>query len=266
VTAPRTQPRLPEDETPLDAATLDAFLGSMGSDMVLVGGQALAFWMDRYRVTSEAAAVVTSDGDALGDLARARRMAAHLHAALHTPRADALTSLVAQLRIPTGRDGKVRNIDVLHTLFTVSGVRKSHEFTRAVWRDSVEVEWKPGHRIRVMHPLHVLESRVQNAVGLLETKGPHVVTQAIWAVDIAREAIRRVLRTGDDSERLGGLIGQVHNLARSRAGRHILAQHGVEVLDAVPVDDVRAAAPVHERQLRVIERAIAVRETKVSGA
>jgi hypothetical protein len=58
----------------------------------------------------------------------------------------------------------------------------------------------------------------------------------------------------------------VHNLARSRAGRHILAQHGVEVLDAVPVDDVRAAAPVHERQLRVIERAMAVRETKVSGA
>jgi hypothetical protein len=36
-------------------------------------------------------------------------------------------------------------------------------------------------------------------------------------------------------------------------------------LDAVPVDDIRAAAPVHERQLRVIERAMAVRVAAAKG-
>lgn len=256
---PATRPALPEDEAPLDAATLEAFLRGMGTDMVLVGGQALAFWMDRYGVTS-AAAAISNDGDALGNLERARQMATHLRAALLTPDADALTSVVAQIRIPTtGAAGKVRNIDVLHMLFTVSELRKSREFTQAVWRDSVEIEWKPGHRIRVMHPLHVLESRVQNAVGLLETKGPHVVTQAIWAVDVAREAIRRVLRQPGERERLGSLIRQVHKLAHSRAGRQVLHQHGIEVLDAVPVDEIRVAAPVHEPQLRAIERAMAGR-------
>ena len=230
-----TQPVLPQDEAPLDAATLDAFLEGMGTDMVLVGGQALAFWMDRYGITP-AEATFSNDGDVLG-----------------------LTSLVAQIRIPTGTGGKVRNIDVLHMLYTVSGLRKSREFTQAVWRGSVEIEWKPGHRIRVMHPLHVLDSRVQNAVGLLETKGVHVVTQAIWAVDVAREAIRRVLREPGQSTRLGTMIRQVHNLARSRAGRQILREHGIEVLDAVPVEEIRAAAPVHEPQLRAIENAMAGR-------
>jgi hypothetical protein len=253
-----TQPLLPDDEAPLDAATLDAFLEGMGTDMVLVGGQALAFWMDRYGITP-AAATISNDGDALGNLERAQRIATRLRAALLTPDAAGLTSLVAQIRIPTGSAGKVRNIDVLHMLFTVSGLRKSREFTQAVLRESVEIEWKPGHRIRVMHPLHVLESRVQNAVGLLESKGPHVVTQAIWAVDVARAAIRRVLRQPAENERLGMLIRQVHNLARSRAGRQVLHQHGIEVLDAVPVEEVRGAAPEHEPQLRAIERAMAAR-------
>jgi hypothetical protein len=251
---------LQHDEAPLDAATLDALMERMGTDMVLVGGQALAFWMDRYGVDS-AAAAVSNDGDALGALDRARQIAAHMHAALLTPHPKTRTSLVARIRIPTGSAGTVRNIDVLHLLFTVGGLRKSREFTAAVWRDSVEIEWRPGCRIRVMHPLHVLDSRVQNAVGLLEIKGPHVVTQAIWAVDVAREAIRRVLGQPDASAYVGQLTRQVHNLARSRAGRQVLHQHGIEVLDAVPIEAIRAAAPIHEPQLRSIERAMAWRAT-----
>jgi len=93
----------------------------------------------------------------------------------------------------------------------------------------------------------------------VETKGPHVVTQAIWAVDVAREAVRRVLRQPDESEPLGTMIRQAHTLARSRAGRQILRQHRIEVLDAVPIEEIRVAAPVHEPQLRGIELAMAHR-------
>lgn len=262
---PTTRPVLPEDEAPLDAATLDAFLEDMGTDMVLVGGQALAFWMDRYGVTPEAAAI-SNDGDAIGNVERARAVATRLRASLLTPQASALTSLVAQIRIPSGPAGKVRNIDVLHLLYTVGGLRKSREFTQAVWRESVEIEWKPGHRIRVMHPLHVLDSRVQNAVGLLQTKGPHVVTQAIWAIDVAREAIRRVLGQPGESDRLGTMLGQVHKLARGRAGRQILREHGIEVLDAVPIEEILAESPVHGPQLRAIERTMSIRARSAPDA
>jgi hypothetical protein len=95
--------------------------------------------------------------------------------------------------------------------------------------------------MRAMHPLHVLDSCVQNAVGLLETEGPQVVTQAMWSVDVARVAIRRVLQQPDERERLGILIRQVHKFAHSRAGWQMLGEHGSEVLASVPVQQVRAA-------------------------
>jgi hypothetical protein len=253
-----TQPLLPAGEAPLDTATRNAFLSSMGPDMVLVGGQALAFWMDRYSLMPEAA-VVTTDGDALGELLQAQRLAKKLHADLLTPKAHERTSLVGQVRVPTRSHNNVHNIDVLHLLYTVSGLRKSADFTQAVWNKSVQIEWKPGQRIRVMHPLHVLDSRVQNAAGLLDSKGPHVVTQAIWAVDVAREAIRRVLHDPSASKGVGTMVRQVHTLARSRAGRQVLREHGVEVLDAVPADEIRLTTPAHEPQLRAIERSAAQR-------
>jgi len=253
-----TQPLLPNDEAPLDAATLDAFLKGMGTEMVLVGGQALAFWMDRYGIEPHGA-VISNDGDVLGQVDRAQRIAHGLRAALVKPDSRALTSLVAQIRIPVGGDGRVRNIDVLHLLYTVSGLSKSKDFTEAVWRESVEMEWKPGHRIRVMHPLHVLDSRVQNAVGLLDDKGPHVLTQAEWAVQVARAAILRVLHHPGEDERLGALIQWVYKLAQSRAGRQLMREHGIETLQAVPVEELRAKTPQHERQLLAVERAIASR-------
>lgn len=253
-----TAPLLPEGEAPLDAGTLDAFLKGMGTDMVLVGGQALAFWMDRYGI-QPAAATISNDGDALGGLECAQRIAQDLRATLLMPDNQALTSLVAQIRIPVGPRGLVRNIDVLHLLYTVSGLRKSREFTAAVWRESVQMEWKRGHRIRVMHPLHVLDSRVQNAVGLQSEKGPHVLTQAAWAVQVARQSMLRVLEQPHESARLGAMVRQVHNLARSRAGRQLQREHGIDVLHAVPVAQIRAQAPAHEPQLLAVERAIAAR-------
>jgi hypothetical protein len=253
-----TAPLLPEGEAPLDAGTLDAFLEGMGTDMVLVGGQALAFWMDRYGI-QPGKATISNDGDALGVLEYAQRIAQHLRATLLMPDSQALTSLVAQIRIPVGPRGLVRNIDVLHLLYTVSGLRKSREFTLAVWRESVQMEWKRGHRIRVMHPLHVLDSRVQNAAGLLGEKGPHVLTQAIWAIQVARQSMLRVLKQPGESERLGTMVRQVANLARSRAGRQLQREHGIEVLHAVPVAEIRAKAPAHEPQLLAVERAIAAR-------
>ena len=249
-----TAPQLPDDEEPLDAATLDRFLSSVGTDMVLVGGQALAFWMDRYGIDAQGAAI-SNDGDVLGQVARARELAQALKAAVLVPDPTALTSLVAQVRVPV-RNGKVRNIDVLHLLYTVSGLRKSTEFTKQVMQRAVQAQWRGGKTIRVMHPLDVLESRVHNAAGLLQDKGPHVLTQARWAIAVARAAVLRVARSEQPGEeRIGQLIQRVFKLARSRAGRQLLKDHGIDVLDAIAVDELRRAVPEQEEQLGRIEAA-----------
>lgn len=115
-----TQPLLPDGEAPLDAATLQAFLRGMGTEMVLVGGQALAFWMDRYGIAPQGA-TISNDGDALRRLDQAERIARDLRAILVRPSDRAPTALVAQIRIPMGAQGQVRNIDVLLLLFNVGG-------------------------------------------------------------------------------------------------------------------------------------------------
>ena len=254
-----TQPETPDDEEPLDAATIDRLLTSMGTDMVLVGGQALSFWMERYDI-SAGDALVTNDGDALGKLEKAREMAIELKAELLKPPASTGTSLVGQIRIPA-RGGKFGNVDVLRMLYTTSGLRKSSDFTAAVIEDSIEFEWKPGRYIRVMNPLDLLDSRVQNAAGLLDQKGPHVLAQARWAIEVVNVVLTK-LAADEASARdgLGQKIQAVFKLSKSQAGRKLLAEHDIDVLDAIDIHSIRRHTSVNNQQLDNIEKAIYKRQ------
>lgn len=252
-----TTPKLPPGEEPLDAATIDLFLSNMGTDMVLVGGQALAFWMDRFGIKADRAAI-SHDGDALGKVARAHDLAQAIKARLMVPEETSMTSIVAQLRLPTAH-GKERNIDILHMLYTIGGLKKSSEFTQRVIQDSVKVEWRPGKFIQVMEPLDVLESRVQNAVGLVHDKGPHVLTQAKWAIQVASAALLKVAADPVAGDRLGVRIQRIFTLARSSVGKRLWKEHGIEVLDAIDIAALRRLAPEQRRQLDAVEKAIGAR-------
>ena len=225
----------------------------MGTDMVLVGGQALGFWMSRFGI-EQAGMAISNDGDVLGNVARAVSLAQAIRARVELPEKSSRTAIVAQLRLPAP-DGKERNIDVLHKLYTVAGRRTSSTFTKRVIQDSVETEWRPGRFIRVMDPLDVLESRAQNAVGLFNEKGPRVVTLAAWAIQVAREALLRTAADPGSKDRLGNKIQRLYTLARSQVGRRLLTEHQIEILDAVDLDALRAASPSHTKQLDRVEKA-----------
>ncbi|HSV45494.1 MAG TPA: hypothetical protein VLJ58_06855 [Ramlibacter sp.] len=244
-----TAPRIPNDEAPFSEEALEAFLRSMSTDMVLVGGQALAFWMKRYGIDAQGA-MISNDGDALGDVRAALKLSRQLRAKLVLPDPAALTSLVAQLRIPVA-DGKVRNIDVLHLIYTISGLSKSNEFTRRVQVNAVTVQIEPGFEIRVMHPLDVLESRAHNAVGLIQDKGEHVVTQAKWAIEVARQVILRTAAGADvDSKRVGGFVQRLYRLWSSSVGKRLFKERGLCLLDAIDVKRLRKIRPDMEPQWR----------------
>jgi len=227
--------------------------------MVLVGGQALGFWMDRFGINPQGA-IVSNDGDAIGKLDQARQVAKALHAAIIIPDSRKLTSLIAQIRVQTS-SGKFRNIDILRLLFTVDGLRKSNQFTRRVKARSVKVEWLPNQFIQVMHPLDLLESRVHNAAGLVADKGPHVLTQAEWAINVAKAAIvRALLAPSSGPDRVGSMIQFVFQLAHSQAGKRILKDNGIETLHAIPVDEIEAASPQFHPQLERVRAALVKRD------
>jgi hypothetical protein len=252
---PRTDPKLPPGESPLDPRTLHAFLACMSEDMILVGGQALSFWMQRFHIEADGMAI-SNDGDALGEMHEAMRIAQTLGAHVVVPRPTALTALNAQIRVPTPGAHAQRNIDLLHLLYTTSGLAKSHEFTARVRQNAVKIELEPGLVFKVMHPLDVLESRAHNAVGLVDDKGPHVVTQARWGIAVGAEALRRAaLAQKFGAERLGALVQRLIRLARSSVGRRLLAEHGLDVLEAVDVPFLRQHRPEIVRQLEQVTAA-----------
>lgn len=255
-----TEPVLPPDEAPLDEASVDLLLSNMGTDMVLVGGQALGFWMSRFGIEADEGMAISNDGDALGKAVRAQELANAIHARVELPYAMSRTAIVAQLRLPAP-DGKERNVDVLHKLYTVEGLRKSTLFTERVLRNSVEVEWRAGRRIRVMDPFDVLESRAHNAVGLIGAKGPHVLTQARWAIQTASAALARLADDPASKDRIGRRVQDIYTLARSQVGRRLLNDHQIELLDAIDTDSLRPRAPQLQQQLDAVDMARAKRRS-----
>lgn len=248
---------------PLDDQTVDLFLSNMSQDMVLVGGQALAFWMSRFGIEPDGVAV-SNDGDVLGKAGQALELAQSISARVELPEKTSLISIVAQLRLPTTL-GKERNIDVLHMLYTVAGPRKSSTFTKRVIDDSVEVEWRPGKCIHVMDPFDVLESRAHNAVGLLKQRGPHVLTQAAWAIQVARIALLRIAADSPSGTRVGAKVQRLYKLSRSQVGRRLLSEHSIELLDAIDLVELRRIAPAHARLYDLIEQTKLERRADMRG-
>ena len=91
-----------------------------------------------------------------------------------------------------------------------------------------------GVRFRVLHPLDLLASRVNNAAGLLDVKGRHVLTQTRWAVKVMREAFLSAA-TSSEPVRLGAMVQEVQRLAKAAAASVLFKQHNIEVFEAIPV-------------------------------
>lgn len=256
-----TKPQLPRDEAPLTAKDVVHMLGAMPPHMVLVGGQALAFWMNYYGVRPGAGAEITSDGDVLGTLEEARLLARHLGGKLRVPPPRALTALVAQVRLSLPSDALERNIDVLHKLYDQGGLRKSTDFTRRAVARARVIELESGARFRVLHPMDLLASRVNNAVGLLDIKGRHVLTQVRWAIKVMRQAFLSAANLGD-AARVGAMIQEVQRLAKAAAGRALFKSHDIEVFDAIPIKTLTRLRPEFEQQCTRMAVAIAAQRVQ----
>ena len=236
---PRTQPVVPAGEIPATDTVVGSVLEAMPPGVVLVGGQALAFWMLRFdlALSLPQQAFVTSDIDVLGKVKDAESLHAALGGRLIKPAPEERTALVARLMLPVrGEAGQAYKVEIIHQLYDVGGQRRSTQFTARADRRALTVRLGAGFSVRVLHPLDVLTSRINNAAGLLRQKGEHVITQAAWAVDVMREALLRLAADGESREggRVGVMIREVYGLAHSSAGRTVRRQHGIEVMDAVP--------------------------------
>lgn len=149
------------------------------AELVLIGGQALNLWAERYSSsTPELAAVApftSKDIDFYGSASQVARCAELLGGTHRLFNVNDRTAAAGVVTTPSGFE-----IDLVHA---PRGVRPDQLALRAVYLSSV----------RVMHPMHVLESRAANVVHIPRAD-EHSLKQLRAAVIIAREFIREVLR------------------------------------------------------------------------
>jgi hypothetical protein len=191
-------------------------LQPLADEIVLIGGQALSLWADRYAHTTEltsAAPYTSKDLDFYGQPDHGRRCADALGGTYiaYAPKDRSVCSGVV-----TTPEGVV--IDIVHTPL---GVPPSEIHRRSI----------SFPRARLMHPLHVLMSRAANVVRIPRAD-PHSLGQLRAAVIVLREFTRTVLERRD-LRPAHHLIEEAFKLALTEDGLAVWHRHAIDVFEAV---------------------------------
>lgn len=216
-------------EAPTPEGVFTHLLGAAaGTELVLVGGQALALWLREFDLLENPLGVaISNDVDFLtddpGDKVSVAMFAQVLHGRPLYPSWRAMTSLVGSAVLDLSQD-EYLNVDVL---WNVVGLDPAQVREQAVVLEN---------GVKVMHPLHVLYSRLANLHELNEKQNEKGCNQLRLAIDVVRQYLRQ-LATEEHGQhrpaRLMAAIKAVARWARDDAGRKVAARYGIHVADAI---------------------------------
>jgi hypothetical protein len=150
----------PPDFSVSDAEDLLQLVYSKPSGtIVIVGGQAVNFWADRFLSDTTKLKPLrpftSRDLDLLGEIANAYRLAEQIHVDLRRPRKSSATPVLANIDVPVGE--AIRAVQFLRS---VGGVTK-----REITDNAVGVEVR-GVKCYVADPITMLRSKLYNLVEL----------------------------------------------------------------------------------------------------
>lgn len=214
---------------PEDAAFL---IGRTRSDKsVLVGGQAIAFWAKHFDIRPRLP-VLTVDIDFLATRAEAKRVAARLNVRhlLKTAALDDNTPNSAVLQVTLDNYPNPVRVDYMASIIGVD--------SKAVETSAVEVEFG-GQPLRVIHPLHLLYSKIGNLYYLGAKRSAEGVEQARLAIEIAAAFLERAKLTKRDRLKAIEAIGRYSITAPAT---YAMEAFGLDCLKAVPASLLRKGA------------------------
>jgi hypothetical protein len=217
-------------------------LAPLADRIVLVGGQAVNFWAERYlpRLSPELRAVApftSKDIDFAprsgGGREEMTEMAERLEGRVHVVSIEDHGTANAGTVTFVDPEGEKRTIDVLRTLHGLE-LPEVSQLSQAL-----EIDTTLGEAVefRVMHPVHCLESRTHNTADLPGYDTEHALNQLRAAVAATREYLREILDAGGDVREVLSLNERIYRFRRyAAAAKKVLAEHGIDVIEAVLVD------------------------------
>jgi hypothetical protein len=234
----------PPPLAPPEARAILRRLGDLTREIVLVGGQALAFWAELYADRLALSSPVNSRDIDFGGHSDVVSIAAdRLNGTWTVPEPFSISPNSGLVLFNDG-EGYPRRIDFLHQVFGLD--------LDEIFKMAIEVE-VPDHdettHFLVMHPVHCLEARISNVGGLPGYKSAHGLTQARTSILCAREYLRDRLEGGDAAIRpVLRLNERIYRFAWGNHNAKIVFQDfGIDAFDAVLVDD-RLPEPFRSRR------------------
>jgi len=227
-----------ETEAPLTPQEVQQILSICSPRGLLVGGQALAFWADHLQVELPAGLIsgVTADADFIADSSLAKDLGKRMGWKVWIPALDDSTPQTGKVTHRT-RSGEVKQVDFLSG---VAGLT-----TKDLARRAIEMEVPDIGHLRVIHPIDVLDSRIQNLHLLPGKRTPAGIAQAQLALNVARAFIRQHVTA--HGERAGlKLLERVADIAADIAAIRVFLLYGIDPLQAIPLEDFRTTPALHK--------------------
>ncbi len=239
------------------------------SGIVLVGGQALNFWAEALGIADENSQgpygpAVSGDIDFLGSPAAALAFGEAAGGKVKIAGMDDAHSPNTAL-ITLDIEGEEHLIDFL------GGMKGfSHQELERVRRSAIAVGLVPGEHqpVLVMHPMHCLESQLENIYGpdlnrRDDSGGERYIGRVKLAIESCRRITSRYLNEGDVRSALK-VAEKVHALSLKSAALRARAEDGVRVSDGIldsapmPVEFLEKRLPqlrrIQERKLYTFQR------------
>lgn len=228
-------------------------------EFVLVGGQALNLWLLQYRgiepSLSGIGAVTSDDVDFQGSYDDARHLFDALKGTANSIepgdlKGGTFVTAIVHFTDPTGEPRQVDILRGIHGPLTPDDVRKAAVLVQLRARDGALT----GVKVRVLHPLHCLVSRVHNTHGFEKYQSERGLRQARAAIGCARAYLQELCDAGAKRQALSG-IKIVASLACSDVGKAVRDRHGLDVLDAIPAHELLGPQFLNEYMPRLRESA-----------
>jgi len=216
-----------KQEAPISKELLQQVLASLTSESVLIGGQALAFWVNHYKVRlpSVLTGAISDDADILGTRDDLKSIALKAKGIAEYEPQHSLSALIGHVTIPISEELFV-NVDVL---YKVVGIKADQV------RDHASTGELGDVRFRVMHPIDVLISRTENLATLTEKQNDEGITQLRLAIMVSAQYIKELSEHPEGGQKHAmKVIERVVKLAKSGSGRKCAKQFGARFLDALP--------------------------------
>jgi hypothetical protein len=236
-------------EAELTSEEIEHILRVCGSRALLVGGQALATWAIYYGITpiGELSHVVTMDADFIGSSETAQALQRSLGDPwkLRKGTLDDFGPQIAKVYATLPGAG-IKQIDFLSGIVGLE--------TEAIRKRASQLTLADGTRVRLLHPLDVLESRLRNLDALSSKQNAVGVAQARLAVSVVRAFIDDYMNAAGDPRTVRQAVKRVEKLALDSRLSRVAFTYDIDVLAAVPVERIAYSRFREEQWPRVLER------------